>query len=104
MSALTAEEVVSSVWSWFFWFVFVFLHIPFHKGFGSAVEWKSEFFSVCFAKWEKNYLSLNIRRIHKITAFYHGLFFFFLKSALDSKIEFDEGVVVCVLFKNVENT
>lgn len=57
----------------------------------------------CKAGKKYIYVSLNIRHIRKITAFCHGLLFFFSKSALDSKIEFDEEVVVCVLFKNVEN-
>lgn len=60
-------------------------------------------FMFCKVGKKNIFVSLNIRHIHKITAFCHGLFFFFSKSALDSKIEFDEEVVVCVLFKNVEN-
>lgn len=60
---------------------------------------------LCFAKWEKKiFVSLNIRHIHKITAFCHGLFFFFFFQICFRQIEFDEEVVVCVLFRNVENT
>lgn len=103
-----SKWVLSPLKRWYFLFHCGFLvglffsTFLFIKDFSCTLVWNKVCFSVfmfCKVKKKKSiFVSLNIRHIHNCL-----LSYFFFKSALDSKIEFHEKVVVCVLFKNMEN-